>query len=269
MIRRRSWLVGAGAVVVLLLLVAGWLVWRWTASDARPVGVADAGRRFHQDHADALGASTFVPAEGVYRYRGSGSESISKPARSQAEGPEMPGTVTRRDDGCWTFRLDYSTNHWREWSYCTGGSTLVETGGREWQRWDFVAFAVDNLSVTACAPPALVLAADLQVGAVWSSECRGTNTAAAGETVSTGDRRYLGPATVEVAGTPVPVLHLRDQRRIRSAQQGSETTDFWITPEGLPVRVRQRIVVRSDSQIGRVTYHQAGHFTLASPSPVG
>lgn len=41
----------------------------------------------------------------------------------------MPGIVSQRKDGCWPFRIDYSTSHWPRWDYCPTPEGLDE-GGR-------------------------------------------------------------------------------------------------------------------------------------------
>jgi len=110
--RRRRLLLALGALV----LLGGVLVFLWQRDTARSVSLDEARRR--------LGSTTSRPGPpaaeaprrpeaGVYRYRGEGTDAIHTPPKSQAEGPEMPATVTHRDDGCWDFRIDYSSNHWQ------------------------------------------------------------------------------------------------------------------------------------------------------------
>ena len=72
----------------------------------------------------------------------------------------MPGTVELGDDGCWTFRIDYSTNHWQTWDQCPRGDDLVETGGQSWQRWMIGPTAITNLSDFTCADGAMRIPAD-------------------------------------------------------------------------------------------------------------
>ena len=114
---------------------------------ARPVSIGQAISRYHSDAASVPGTH---PLPGVYSYRGSGTDSLSLPPLSQAEGPTLPGTVEVQKDGCWTFRIDYSTNHWQSWTYCGRPTGLVETGGLVWQRWMVGPVAETNLSTLRC-----------------------------------------------------------------------------------------------------------------------
>jgi hypothetical protein len=93
---------------------------------ARPVSMSQAISHFHSDPSADPGAH---PPPGVYSYQGTGTDSLSLPPLSQAEGPTLPGTVELQSDGCWSFRIDYSTNHWQSWTYCARPTGLVETGG--------------------------------------------------------------------------------------------------------------------------------------------
>ena len=93
----------------------------WHNSGSRPVSIAEARRRLGNTSSSLPPRpSTLGPPAGVYLYRGSGTEHLDKPPKSQSQGPPMPATVTYRADGCWTFRLDYSTGHWQSWTYSRG-----------------------------------------------------------------------------------------------------------------------------------------------------
>lgn len=262
-LRRR---VLAGVVLVALLGAAvGTFAYLWSRSDARPVSLDEARRRFLEERVGrGSAAGPFTPPEGVYAYTGSGSEHLSSPPKSQSEGPEMPGTVRHGADGCWSFRLDYSTNHWREWRFCADADGLRQHGSTVFQRWDFVVSSVDNTTVMRCQPPAVVLEADMAPGDEWESTCRGESTAISGETVSTGTHRFVGRETLRVGGRAVETMRFRDDRVVSGAQTGTETFDLWLADDGLVVQGRQRIVVDSDSPIGQVTYTQEGEFRLVS-----
>jgi len=254
-------------IVAVLVIAVGGFAYLWSRSGAHPVSLAEARRRFLERRVGELGAaSTYRPAEGVYSYSGSGSESLSSPSppKSQTEGPEMPGTVSHGSGGCWTFRLDYSSNHWRKWKFCADADGLHEVGNRVFQRWDFVVRSIDNLAVMTCDPPAVVIERGMQPGDEWESECRGSNSQIAGTTISSGTHRFVGREPVEVAGTTVEALHLRDHRVVSGAQSGTEDFDLWLTEQGLALQGRQRIVVESDSPLGRITYTQEGAFVLVS-----
>jgi len=244
------------------------------SAPAREVTLGEARRRFAEGGTTPGGAmdpspQQFVPAAGVYQYEGTGSESLSTPPRSQSEGPRVPGTVTRGDAGCWSLRLDYSTNHWRRWDYCVDAEGLVHTGGQVYQRWDFGSFAVENVTTMSCRPPSTVLRAGMAIGEEWESRCRGSNTQVGGTTISTGTHRLVRVDRLEVGGAQVQAYHFRDERRISGAQSGTERFDMWLDGSGLLLSVVQRIEVDSDSPLGEVTYTQESAFALVSTVPVG
>lgn len=274
--RGRTGVLVAGGVVGLVglaLLGYGWAAWRldwFPFHGARPRAVTldEARRRFLEERVGGGSvARPLTPAEGVYRYEGTGSESLSNPPRTQAEGPELPGTVTHGVDGCWDFRLDYSTNHWRRWTYCVTGGRLVQQGSEVYQRWDFGTFAVDNTTTMTCRPPPVIMEAGMAVGDRWRAECRGESTQISGTTISAGTHRLVGIESLTVGGRPVEAFHFRDRRTVSGAQSGTERFDSWLSPEGLVLRGRQRIAVDSDSPLGRVTYTQQSEFALASLDP--
>ena len=136
--RRRS--VVALAVIGLVVVVAGsvFLI-LWRRSGAHEVSTNAARKRFEQSSSSSVTepATNLAvrPAAGVYVYRGSGTEHLSLPPKSQAQGPQMPGTVLLTANGCWTFRIDYSSQHWQTWNYCPRGGGLVELGGQTFERW--------------------------------------------------------------------------------------------------------------------------------------
>jgi hypothetical protein len=216
---------------------------------------------------DASGSLPFIPTPGVYEYQGSGTETLSNPPRSQPEGPLVPGTVTLGADGCWTQRLDYSTNHYREWDYCATDTELTQTGTRVSQRWDFGSFGIENLSTIECRPPGVVMTAGMAIGDEWRSTCRGDNTQTSGTTVSVGAHRLIGVEQLDVGGTRVEAFHFRDARTVSEAQKGTEDFDMWFDRSGLLLKVTQRIEIESSSPLGNVTYTQQSEFSLVSTTP--
>ena len=261
----RPLLVGMVVGAVLLLGAGiGVFAFLWQRDDARPVSVQEAGKRLD---GGAAGGGDLMPAEGVYRYEGSGTESLSTPPKSQAEGPTLPATVVHDGDGCWTFRIDYSTNHWQDWRFCVRDRQLLEQGGRTFQRWDFVVSSIENTSTFVCEPPIVVLRPDMVPGETWLQSCAGTNTTVGGTTVSSGDIRFIGVESLDVGGTAVDAFHFVQPRTISGAQRGEENTELWLAPNGLPLRNQRRVVINSDSPIGTITYTEDGMFSLTSLEP--
>jgi hypothetical protein len=256
------WVVGA---FVLLAGAAVAIIWL-TSSRARPVTLGQAESQLGKSGTGSPGAAR--PTPGVYQYTGSGTEKLSLPPLSQAEGPSIPGTVKLLGSSCWVFRIDYSTHHWETWKYCLHKSDLWEAGGQSWQLWAVGPLNFTNLSSFTCASGSMALPADARPGQQWHSRCTGTNSSVKGQTVSAGPYRFIGIATISVGGTRVRAAHFLRVRTDTGAQHGSERSEEWFSVNtGLPVRLQQDIEVTTSTPFGTSTYTQIGVLALASLVP--
>jgi hypothetical protein len=255
----------AGVVVLLVVAVGVVLV---TREEAEEVSLSDASRRFAREHPEvSADGGVLAPAEGVYDYRGHGSDKLSLLPFEQSHGPTMPGTVVHTGDRCWRFRIDYSTHHWQDWKYCPRPDHgLDEKGGRTFQRWDIGVTSIDNHSTFRCTRSP-VLVPGMQRGDTWVQRCEGENDQVSGATVSEGRTRYLGIATVEVGGERVRAYRLLQRRTLSGAQTGKERSELWFAPNGLPLRERHTIEVASPSPIGDITYTEVTDFALQELRP--
>lgn len=236
--------------------------------DARPVSIDEAKDRTTSPASPEPDPASRRPEPGVYRYEGSGTESLSVPPLSQDQGPTMPGSVELGADGCWTFRIDYSTNHWQSWEHCPDGEDLVEAGGQSWQRWMIGATAITNLSDFACDDGAMLAPVDPAPGQEWHTRCVGTNEAVEGQAVSEGTYRFVGEEDLDVGGTTVATHHFVRERVMSGAQVGTERSEVWYAVDtGLPVRNERSVEARTDTPIGESTYTETGEFHLVSIAP--
>lgn len=250
-------LAGAGVVVALIVLGGG----------AEPVDVEEVRRP--TGSTEPPEAAVLRPPQGVYIYEGGGTDQLSTPPKEQAEGPSMPATVTHRADGCWTFRIDYSTNHWQSWDYCPREGNLDESGGTSYQRWDFTVFAQESTSTFVCES-AVTIRVDQEPGDTWEQSCRGTSTGTEGEALSAGPYSFVGSEDVEVGGDTVSAHHYHRERTMSGAQSGTEVSEVWFSAEtGMPLRNERTIEVRTDTIIGEVTYTEEAEFHLTSLVPEG
>lgn len=275
---RSKVLVGVGAVALVVVGIGLYLTLR---DNARPVTVEEARARTTttaatddgsggaSDPADGSDAADAVrrPEPGIYRYEGTGTEALSTPPLSQTQGPEMPATVEWLDEGCWSLRIDYSSNHWQRWRYCPTGDDLTETGGETWQRWMIGTTAITNLSTFRC-DESVTMAADPEPGQEWEQRCTGTGEAVEGETVSEGPHRFEGEEVVDVDGEAVLTRRYASERAMSGAQTGTERTTSWFDAgTGLPVRNERVLEVRTDTPIGESTYTETGEFHLLDLQP--
>jgi hypothetical protein len=258
-------------VVVGVALLGGvvTLVALWNRGSSRPVSMEEARRRAGAPGPDQSGGAVpFRPAAGVYRYRGEGTERLDKPPVTQTQGPDIPGTVTHLEGGCWRLRVDYSTNHWQSWDYCPAGAGLTENAGAFFQRLDLVVVDVDTSSSYTCDPPVDAIRVTQRAGDQWGQECRGTSTGSDGEVISSGPYTYVGPERLDIAGTEVAALHYHRLRNLTGGQTGTEDVHVWFdAATGLPLRNQRVITVRSGALFGGVTYEEDGAFQLASMTP--
>lgn len=263
-------------VLVGSLVVMGILVGFWAAvlrpDPAREVTVTEARQRL--DDAAATGSDRgpsgiALPVEGVYRYRGEGTERLDRPPISQRQGPEMPGTVTHTGAGCWSFRIDYSTKHSQTWDLCRRGDDLVEVGGRSEQKLDLKVAEVAVTVTSTCQPDTVLQSETVRVDDPPRQQRCSAQTSATDEEVRVeGPATFVGVETVEVDGRPLRTCHHRHERTMSGGQTGTERLDLWLDCDnGLPIRNERRVSARTDSPLGMLTYTEEGSFTLQSVEP--
>ena len=267
--RRRSKALAGVAVVVLVLVAAGLVL--TLRDNARPVTVQEARSRTTTS-VDPAGReqapAAARPEPGVYRYEGGGTEALSTPPLSQSQGPEMPATVELTGDGCWSFRIDYSSNHWQDWEHCPEGDLVTEVGGSTWQRWMIGTSAITNLSTFVCEPGTPAFSLEPVDAQQWTGSCVGTSEAVSGQTVSEGPYVDDGEQVLEVGGVEVRTRRYVSERTMTGAQTGQERSTTWFAVEsGLPVRNERTLEVRTDTPIGPSTYTESGWFQLTDLRP--
>lgn len=272
--RRRRWPYILAAVLVLLGGGVGTFIWKYATSKPGEAPLTEALEELQAStttlgdgEADATDVK-LRPPEGLYVYAGEGSERISFPPNSQEDGAQLPASVVHNTDGCWTFKVDYNEWHWQDWLFCPDGDRMVEAAGHTYQKWDFVAFAVDNLSTFTCEPPNVIIDPAAEPGASWTTTCVGTNEQVSGETTTSGSYEFVGNETLTVGGEEVGAYHYRMEQDITGAQSGNQQADWWFAVDnGLPLKNIRHIVIESDSPLGTISYTEEGTFELTSLTP--
>jgi hypothetical protein len=269
--RGRRLAVGLAVAALVLLAAVGTYLVLLSRVSTESVTVEEARERAGTTGGEGdqgTAADVLRPAAGVYRYRGEGTERLDKPPTSQTQGPEIPGTLTHLEGGCWRLRVDYNTNHWQSWDYCQTDGGLVEVAGEFFQRLDLVVATVDTTSGYTCDPPVDAIRDTQQAGDEWPHECRGSSSGTEGEVVSSGPYTFVGPEVLEIGGTEVEALHYVRSRTLTGGQDGTEEVEIWFdAATGLPLRNERDITVRSGSVVGSVTYEEEGSFELESLTP--
>lgn len=270
---RRRFVVGA--VIVVVALIAGFLLFGGERPTSRSSD--EALDVFRQTSTGVSSVQTNPPADtlsappaGVYAYRGSGSEKTSFPPLTEQQGPDLPGTVTAAEAGCWTVRVDYNTHHWQSWHYCLGdgGRTLTDGGGSTFARRVYGSLNVDNTSTFVCSPASPLVWPSMRPGDTRPTSCTGTSDLIGGTTTSTGTTTFVGDEQRTIGSKAVAVHHVRTERALSGAQAGTEKIDLWLTVDAaLPVRNERAITVTTDTPFGAVQYGEVGTFELTSLEP--
>ncbi|KAA0234867.1 MAG: hypothetical protein EDR02_07630 [Actinobacteria bacterium] len=274
--RRRRWPYILAAVLVVLAIGAGVFIWQYVTSKPGEAPLTEALEEL-QASTTTLGDSgndgpvvKLRPAEGLYVYAGEGTERISFPPHSQEDGEQMPASVVHNADGCWTFKIDYNEWHWQDWLFCPDEDRMMETVGHTFQKWDFVAFTIENLSTFECEPPNAMIDPHAEPGDSWTQSCVGTNEQVPGSTTTSGSYELVGTETLTVGDEEVQAYHYRQERQITGAQDGSQQSDWWFsTANGLPLKTIRGLVVDTDSPLGTITYTEDGTYELTSLAPQG
>jgi len=264
--RARWVLTGAGVVLVAAGATFAYL---WTHSGAHALPTSVAIERFRQEVGPAGAGNADGPAAGVYRYQGSGTETLSVPPKSQSEGPGVPGTVVYRD-GCFDFRLDYSDAHWQSWDYCVRGGALVSPSRAGYYNWDFVAFHADDTSTFTCRPSVTAVPAAIVKGRSARVACTGRNNhLATGKVFMDGTSTVARTGTIPVGNQRVPAVLVREHVTFSGGQSGSNLADTWFdVTTGLPLKGTWHTDVSTPSPFGTSTLDAHGDFALSSLTPI-
>ena len=255
------------AVLSVLLVVVIAFAVAWSDRGAEQASIEDAVNELDGSDRDA-DAESLRPAPGVYVYEGMGTEQLSVLGTSQQWGPELPGLVRHRGDGCWAFKIEYNTNHWQETTYCRHGDVLEELGGRTFQTFEFVVTSVSDTTTFTCDPPGETIRTTAQPGDAWQQSCAGESPERGTQVTAAGTNTFVGLETLEVGGESISVYHYHYDRTLSGDQSGLDVFDTWFgVRDGLPIRFEHDVEVKSPSPIGDVTYIEQGSYLLTSVEP--
>lgn len=264
--RLRNALLAVLAVVLLGVAFVG--ISYLTRDTPQEASVDDALDAFRSETTPPSTGSFTQPAPGVYEAAGFGEESLSVPPLSQSDGATMPITVRLLEEGCWRWRLDYSSAHWHEYEFCPEGTGLILTSQRQSQTWDLGVDSITNLSDTTCDPPAAILVAGSEPGDSVEHTCTVVNTAAEGGSQTVGPSTMVGRETLTIGGVEVRTIHQRRSSTMSGTQTGRIDEEWWLEEEtGLPVRVERDYDLTTESTIGDIRYQEQGEWQLSSMTP--
>ena len=255
-------------IVLVVLIGGGTFAYLWSRSGAHAVSSSEAIERFR--HQDPNGSDIVAgPIPGVYAYRGTGTETISVPPKSQSEGPGMPGTVVRGAGGCFEFRIDFSDHHWQSWDYCVHDGALVSPTRAGYYNWDFVAFHVDDTSTFVCSPVITTVPDPIVPGRASKVACTGSNDKlSTGPVTMVGTSKVVRSGDIRVGGQTLAAVLVAEHVTFSKGQSGSNDTSTWFAVStGLPLRGTWHTKVSTTSPVGISTLDAHGDFALSSLTP--
>ncbi len=249
------------SVIVLALFIvatAGGTAWALVfRTVSSPVGLAEAIRMYRREQTAKMLTSlrNHLPNPGVYTYATAGGEGLSLMGvqRSFPSSSSMVVTV----GSCATVSWVPIEQHTENTTICPAPSgsyqvPLLVT--------DESIAGTSTTSTISCPPTAYLLPPGATTGQRWSATC---SLASPAEKVGLSGE-VVGPATVDVRGEPVGVVHVRVALTFTGAEQGTNPTDYWIVPStGLIVREKEMVAVTS----GGVRYNESMETVLRSVSP--
>jgi hypothetical protein len=255
--------------LVLLLVVGGTAAVLWFGRDeARERRDDEALDDFRQSGAVA-GAAEGRPAAGVYTGTAEGQESIGLPGMDESLGPNAPVTITHGDAGCFTYRVDLNTHHWRTWSFCPEGDVAFALVGLEtYSTRDVPGLDLSTRVTYTCETPVPYLWTDPEVGDRREGACTGVSDQLDGPTADAGVVEVLEVASVTVAGRQVDAVRVRSTDELSGAQTGTEVDEWWLdAATGLPLRLVIDSRASSDSPLGSIDYVETASVELTSLEP--
>lgn len=264
--RRKAWKVLAIVVgVVIALLAAAVAVFVLGREEAAELTADQALEDFRASGGASAGSDVEgLPAVGVYAATASGTESIGLPGFDEELGPRAPVTVTHGDGGCWNYRVDFNSHHWRSWTFCpTATATFAVSQVDSWTARKAPGLDIATLSTFGCDEPFDVLWEGAAAGDRRSGSCTGTTDSDDTVTADSAEVEVLGRGTLRVGGEVVDVVRVRTTETFGGDQTGSEVDEWWLdAANGLPVK----LVI--DSHVnGASEYTENAQLVLSTVTP--
>lgn len=234
--------------------LGGW-VWSTFRTTTTPVSIADLIENFDDIAGDILAVEGLADP-GVYVYATSGSEKIDALTAPERRYP-LESALVVTASGC-GVRVEWRPVEERVewWELCAvdGGVALVRYGGVH----EF--FGTRDERTLQCPVGTWLLPPRTAVP-VTVSRCDG------GGMAHVRTLEVIGPASVDVGGTPTTGIEVRIATLTSGTATGEGTTRLVLSPRGLPLLWEEDSTGRSDTPIGIVTQREKFRLALASLEP--
>ncbi len=255
-----------GVLVALLVAVVLWIViGRERASELSDDQAVTEFRAAADGAPESSSDLPGRPAAGVYAATAVGTESIGIPGFDEELGPNAPVTVVHGENGCFTFRVDLNSHHWRSWTLCptdTADLSLVEL--ESWSARKAPGLDLETLTTYTCERPPDVRWQGAVAGSTSSGACTGRSDMDDGVTRDIAEVEVLSPEAITIDGQRIEAERVRIDDTFSEAQTGYETGEWWFDPaSGLPIRLS----ISSELQGGPSTYSEQFDLELTTLMP--
>ena len=196
-------------------------------------------------------------APGVYQYATRGFDRVDALTGARHDYPEIT-TMTAVPYGCGVrLRWDIAVERWDSWDWCLDGGALRQSGWVGYHEF----FGTPGRNDYTCAGDPRPL--DAPAGTTWQMTCR-----MADRTTTTFTGTVIEATTLTVAGSEVPVLHVRYEVEVVGESTGHQTVEGWYRiTDGLPVREHLTIATKQDTVIGTTNFDEDYTIDLLTPTP--
>jgi hypothetical protein len=250
------------ALAVVLLAGVAWFV--FGRDQAREIDTTEALDEFRAANVGS-GEGDGRPTAGVYPATVTGVESIGLPGFDEELGPNAPVTVTHGEAGCFTYRADFNSHHWRSWTFCPSASaTFALVASDSWTERSAPGLEIASLATVECQSPADVLWAGAAVGDTRSGACTSSNDVDEGVADDAVRVDVLGTDTLTVGDREVDVVHVRTTETFSGSLTGTEVDEWWLdAATSLPLR----LVIDARLLGGQSDYTETADLQLTSLTP--
>ena len=196
-------------------------------------------------------------APGVYQYATNGFDRVDALTGAQHDYPTIT-TITVVPYGCGVrLRWDVAVERWDSWDWCLDGGSVRQTG---WVGYhEFFGTAGRNDYTCEGDPRPL----DAPAGTTWAMTCH-----MADRTTTDFTGTVIERTTLTVAGTEIPVLHIRYDVDVVGESTGHQSVEGWYRiTDGLPVREHLTIATKQDTVIGITNFDETYTIDLLTPTP--
>ncbi len=254
----RLWAVSMGIALLLTAVAAG--VWFFLLrSPGTQLDLRQALRLYKEDQRSGSGTSAALPPPGVYRYRTSGSETLSIGGISRSFPSATEMIVT--DGSCATMEWEPLEQHIEGMVACPAANRALSI--RSTPSYEEIA-GIKTTTDIRCPVGTYLIPPNPTVGERWRTTCHspGQNVVFAGT--------VIGFASVDVGGQQIPALHTRLTLSFSGSQSGTNPNDYWVSLQnGVILRQRETVdVSQSAGPLGAVHYGEQMAIALTSLTPM-